>query len=96
MKTMVLNYKHKLRPTKKQKQMLDQQMFVANQVFNITLNLLETHRREQRDLKVEKMTSKNNDKRSNGMNKDQSKQMRKNILNLFFGCALKTSLLKGV
>jgi len=36
----ILNYKHRLYPTKSQIVMLDQQMFVANQVFNIVLQLL--------------------------------------------------------
>ena len=39
-KHIILNYKHRLYPTKSQIVMLDQQMFVANQVFNIVLQLL--------------------------------------------------------
>ena len=41
---MILNYKHRLFPTKEQKKLLDDQIFVANQVFNITLNILDSHR----------------------------------------------------
>ncbi len=46
MKKIILNYKHRLFPTNNQKQMLTQQMFVENQVYNTILNILKNQQKE--------------------------------------------------
>jgi len=43
-KNLMLNYKHRIRPTKSQLKLLNQYIFVGNQVFNITLSLLDKQR----------------------------------------------------
>jgi len=43
-KNLMLNYKHKLRPTNKQINILNQYIFAANQVYNITISLLDKQR----------------------------------------------------
>jgi len=46
MKNILLNYSHRIFPSKAQATMLSQQMFIENQVYNIVLQLLQTQAKE--------------------------------------------------
>ncbi|MFK5881941.1 MAG: helix-turn-helix domain-containing protein [Sulfurospirillum sp.] len=50
LKTVNLGYKYKLLPTQEQQQLLNHQMFVYNQAYNICLNLWQKEQEKNRIL----------------------------------------------
>jgi len=46
----ILNYKHRIHPTKDQKKLIDEAIFAANQVFNIVINLLKNEYEDYKKL----------------------------------------------
>jgi putative transposase len=49
-KQVTLGYKYRLYPSNKQKELLNQQMFISNQAYNICLNLQQTEWEKNKDL----------------------------------------------
>jgi len=58
LKTVNLGYKYRLYPTKEQQTILDHQMFIYNQAYNICLNLWKEEQEKNRTLPKEKQTHK--------------------------------------